>query len=559
MKFKNLSIKVKLVISFSLLAVLVGLIGWDGYISTIKIEKTATVVDAAKEMRLAVRGDMQMIMEFLAAEELDALGEIWVEHVALMRSFDLFQAGIQDGIVTPEVTVYATDDDGIKESLKKAETLHNDQFVPRIKQIYSIKKTILTTRKSDAKMMSDLNQTDKEADIAGAELMGLLHDVEKRAKEEMDEVVQDVITRSLIGTLTAALMAVGGGLFLAIKITGPLGEAVDFAAQMSNGDLTGTLIVNQQDETGILGDALNKMNANLRSIFQEILSLVQTLSSSSSELSAIANQMSANSEQTSSKANTVAVAAEEMSANMSSVAAASEETSVNVNMVASAAEEMSSTIAEISSNTEVTQAITQTAVSQSERASTQINELGSAAQEIGKVTETITEISEQTNLLALNATIEAARAGEAGKGFAVVANEIKDLAKQTSEATSQIKDKIVGIQNASNGSVTEIAQISNIIHEINEKISTVALTVEEQSSATHEIAENVSQASQGIQEVNENVAQASAVTAEIASDITLVGQASNEVNDSSSLVNTSAEQLSELADKLATMVNRFKV
>ena len=64
------------------------------------------------------------------------------------------------------------------------------------------------------------------------------------------------------------------------------------------------------------------------------------------------------------------------------------------------------------------------------------------------MTETITEISEQTNLLALNATIEAVRAGEAGKGFAVVANEIKDLAKQTPEATADIKAKISKIQAA---------------------------------------------------------------------------------------------------------------
>ena len=36
-------------------------------------------------------------------------------------------------------------------------------------------------------------------------------------------------------------------------------------------------------------------------------------------------------------------------------------------------------------------------------------------------------------------TIEAVRAGEAGKGFAVVAGEIKDLARQTAEATFEIK------------------------------------------------------------------------------------------------------------------------
>ncbi len=78
-------------------------------------------------------------------------------------------------------------------------------------------------------------------------------------------------------------------------------------------------------------------------------------------------------------------------------------------------------------------------VSKSEQALQRVDELGIAANEISKVTEVITETSVQTNLLALNATIEAARAGEAGKGFAVVANEIKDLAKQTAQATLDIK------------------------------------------------------------------------------------------------------------------------
>jgi methyl-accepting chemotaxis protein len=83
--------------------------------------------------------------------------------------------------------------------------------------------------------------------------------------------------------------------------------------------------------------------------------------------------------------------------------------------------------------------------------------LGSSAKSIGNVVETITEISEQVNLLALNATIEAARAGEAGKGFAVVANEIKELAKQTAEATQDIRLKIETIQGSTEGTVTEIS------------------------------------------------------------------------------------------------------
>jgi len=349
------------------------------------------------------------------------------------------------------------------------------------------------------------------------------------------------------------------GVAITRAITVPLQKSVAMIQAVEQGDLTQQLDINQKDEVGLMATALNKMSVNLRRLIGDISHGVVTLNSTSSELSDLSVEMSANSEETTGRSHTVSAAAEEMSVNMDSVAAASEETSVNVNMVAAAAEEMSATISEIAANTEKTCAITDSAVVKSKKASEQIHELGNAAQEVGKVTESITEISEQTNLLALNATIEAARAGEAGKGFAVVANEIKDLAKQTAEATNEIKGKISKIQDATKSAVADITEITGVIGEVNEMVSVVSVTVEEQSSATQEIADNVGQASLGIQEVNENVAQASSVTGEVASDIAEVGQAAQELNVSSKQVNTNASGLKELSGKLAETVEQFKI
>ncbi|TCM02898.1 methyl-accepting chemotaxis sensory transducer with Pas/Pac sensor [Sphingomonas sp. PP-CC-3G-468] len=64
--------------------------------------------------------------------------------------------------------------------------------------------------------------------------------------------------------------------------------------------------------------------------------------------------------------------------------------------------------------------------------------LESKLSEIGDTVEVIAKIAVQTDLLALNAAIEAARAGKAGSGFAVVATEVKNLARQTREATQRV-------------------------------------------------------------------------------------------------------------------------
>ncbi|BCO09006.1 hypothetical protein GF1_13820 [Desulfolithobacter dissulfuricans] len=355
------------------------------------------------------------------------------------------------------------------------------------------------------------------------------------------------------------LAAIAFALSTVQSIGSRLEKIRSFTETFGNGNLTAVANISGTDELGQIGTSLDSMARNLRKIIQHISDNAGDLDTSSRELFAISTHVSSETEKVSDRSHAVAEAAGEMSSNMNTVAAAVEETSTNVSIMAEAVKEMTVTFNTITQDTENARNITENAVSQSQRASTRVNELGTAASEIDKVTETITEISEQTNLLALNATIEAARAGEAGKGFAVVANEIKELAKQTAEATKDIRQKIESIQSSTKVTVTEIREIAETVKEVNEIVGGIATALEEQTATTHEITENIVQASEGIQEVTENVAQSSLVSNEVATAIVEVNSKASAINDESSKLASNAEQLKDLAKALDNLVRKFKV
>lgn len=169
---------------------------------------------------------------------------------------------------------------------------------------------------------------------------------------------------------------------------------------------------------------------------------------------------------------------------------------------ASATEELSSSIREISSQVRKAAELAEESVINVEQTDHIVQSLQVSSKEIEEVTKIIANIANQTNLLALNATIEAARAGEMGKGFAVVANEVKELAKQTSNATENISRKIGSVQNSSNESVEALSKISASIKGVKEINMSLASAIEEQQTAVESITQNTVTVSQSIKEVS---------------------------------------------------------
>ena len=295
---------------------------------------------------------------------------------------------------------------------------------------------------------------------------------------------------------------------------------------------------------------LKKQEVKIIKSVNEINTNSGYLEQSSMGLSDLSGEVSTIAENISSKSENVSSAAEKMTVNINSVSSATERTSENMGIIASAVEEMSISIRDIAKRGGVALNVSSEGVKTVNDANEKMGKLTTVAKEIGNVTEMISEISEQTNLLALNATIEAARAGEAGKGFAVVANEIKDLANQTSNATSKIKEQVTNIQTSVSDSIGRIDEFSEIVTTMDQIIKEVAASVEEQSVTSNEISIKTEEISQAVTEISNNMLESAEATSEIAEEISSVSSLAEDLSGKSTLISDSSGEILGNSNKL---------
>ena len=374
-------------------------------------------------------------------------------------------------------------------------------------------------------------------------------------------------------TLSRASMVVGVGLVLGLiisivvavvikqGITRPILSVVQMLKDIAQGegDLTQRLTITTKDELGELAHWFNTFVEKLHGIMKNIRDNTGSLVTSADELVATSNQMSDTAVKMSSRSGLVADAGKLLSHHIETMASSSETISASTGSVSAAIEEMSSSIIEVSRNCEKESKIANQANLQVVQTSEIITELGRSAIEIGKVVEVISSLADQTNLLALNATIEAARAGDSGKGFAVVANEVKDLARQSAQATIQITAQIEHIQANTNSAVVAIGEIARIIEEVSNISGANAESVEQQSAATEEIARTVSGVSMATHELAQNIQESATGASDVSNDIEGVREASELVEAGATQTNVSAQGLTKVSTQLKGIVDQFKL
>lgn len=273
----------------------------------------------------------------------------------------------------------------------------------------------------------------------------------------------------------------------------------------SEGDLTQLIPVQGRDSIGQLGEGLVRFFAALKSSLTSVQSQSKRLLGSAQGLYSESERL--NEAAQSSEAKT-RQARELMEGIMTRVQEATQ-----------SAGRVDQGMHGVSDNTLKGVKHTQEAVILSESARKVILSLGGKCNEINSILEMIERVSHQTKLLALNARIEAALAGQAGQGFAVVAREIKALAEETANATTQISEKIVSLQRGAHEAQLSIGGVNAVIQELSKISLEIEGTVKRQRQDTAKMSQDLAVVATATQTVGKNiedVGRLSAATLEIA-------------------------------------------
>ncbi|WP_415897847.1 methyl-accepting chemotaxis protein [Neptuniibacter sp. QD72_48] len=363
--------------------------------------------------------------------------------------------------------------------------------------------------------------------------------------DDLDASFYSRLTEALVFLAVVIPFVVWLSSIISRSITQPLSHMTKVMENVAKGKLMARIDIKNQDELGDVSKAIN----HTLDIQQQ---LIQKLTNSSHHILSSAEQMASTTEQTSA-------GVKQQHGETQLLATAMQEMSATAQDVANNAQQTAEITVQAESTARLGDEIVRTTISaindlaaQVQSQADVITKLEQDTLQVESILSVIRDISDQTNLLALNAAIEAARAGEQGRGFAVVADEVRVLAKRTSESTDQIQSLNDRLKNACQGAVS---MMSNSHSEAQNCIDRAASAGEH----LNDIVLNVQQIMEMNSAVAEVVQQQSQVAEEMSNNLNNISMIAEQTQGGATLTANNSEQLASLARELRQQVQHFQV
>lgn len=446
----KLKIRTRLIISFSIIAIVAATIGFTGYYIMNEVVKQMKITKNAVKAFHALTDAQQQAYEF----KLKTNGE---NHTAVIQEIDLAMQYVKANKDMYDWAENIERANAILESGKKYKS-----FIAQFAEGNKNNKADLTLwEQSKVELNTMLNLTDG-----------------------MTSGVISVINYAVNTGIKIILLAVGITVILIFILTilltrgihkqlgGEPHEIAEIAERISNGELT--FGENSSKKYQGVYASMNKMRSNLNQFVIQLNQTAHALIKASEQMAVFASQIMEGADK---QGNSV----QGVSASINSMNQAIVETNKSASKSKSIALQ---TVEKVSTD-----------YSEAEKVLSSLSELG------GRLT-IINDIARQTNILSLNASVEAARAGHHGKGFAVVATEIGHLASQSGQAAEEFSNESDRIAKST------VKQLSDIVPEIKkilthvEEITNSAVYQQSEAEKVNDAVNNLS----NIAELNTNAA-----------------------------------------------------
>ena len=377
--------------------------------------------------------------------------------------------------------------------------------------------------------------------------------------------------------ITIALVALVS--LLAFIVTGTITRSIKNITQIINKtaeldfseDTKLSKLSRNQDETGEMSRAIEKMRGIMKEMVQQISDVSSQFSASSDSLKSISYSVNEHAADNSATA-------EELSAGMQETASTTEQIYSTIEQIGNSSKNITEKVVlgaklstdiiaratELSANTSKTSQKTEMIYAEVKVKTEAALEQAKAVEKIQYLTNTIKDIANQTNLLALNASIEAARAGEAGLGFAVVASEISSLANQSATTVTNITETVNEVYAAVDNLSKNLEQTlqfisSNVLPDYQIFISnsekyhadagTMSETMESIQKQIDLLSTNVLGITDSISEINQMVGEASIGVNDVAEKNTDIVALTSKTQEMVSMNHDYANSLKEIVDK----------
>ncbi|MEC9490242.1 MAG: methyl-accepting chemotaxis protein [Halanaerobiales bacterium] len=392
----------------------------------------------------------------------------------------------------------------------------------------------------------------------------------KAEKEDMMAFSDTIFySASIITLLLSALIA----WILTRTTVGPINQLVEQADKVAAGDLRNKVQSKKTDELGTLVTAFNKMIETLRNLVNNIDDNTDAVVTAVKDLNAVSEDTGRGSEDIARSITEVAESSSEIGNEIAEVKNVAKQLNQEGKILKTNTEESLKMADQSAESAEMGQKAIQQAISQLDVVSETVNfateaieKLGKRSQEIGQMVEMIEGISSQTNLLALNAAIEAARAGEKGRGFSVVAEEVRELAEESSEVTTQISSLIEDIQSETTATVnsmdTNIEEVNRQIRIINEagdsldQMVSASEKTNKKIKEMHQFADHLDEIIDTINNAVDSVGSAIENNSASAEEVSALAEEQSATVEE---ISASADELENMAKHLQSLIKNFEV